>query len=237
MTLAILSSQRPMRAAPVLVSVVLHVLVALAWLGFPASLPSLPEEPKAMEVEIVPPPPAKAAQEAKPQPEAQQAAPRPLPQGVPLPQLEDGMLAQRSNAGVKGDPAPSREAAPSVPDPVKPKAKPGPVTQNERDLVLSQVLRHWRPPREAAILTDPTIRVGVTVLADGTFGAPFSRNAPYNPGAAIEGWSSLHPDDIRRRTTEAFYRALRDAQPLRLPPELKAKAPFDVTIVFRLPVR
>lgn len=72
----------------------------------------------------------------------------------------------------------------------------------------------------------------VTVLADGTLAGAFSIRAPYDPGAAIEGYAAS--DSFKREVSESFYRALRKAQPLRLPPALAAKAPFDVVLEFRV---
>jgi len=81
---------------------------------------------------------------------------------------------------------------------------------------------------------DGIVHLGVEVLADGTLGPPFSKNMPYQPQTAIEHYLDYAQSDPRRGLLESLYLALRMAQPLRLPPELKAKAPFHTTLDFQL---
>lgn len=229
--LTLLPPPRKARWAPLALSALVHLLVLLAWLGFPVPEGKPAEEPS-IQVELaaeLPRPPAKAATGAE-QPSKQPAA----EQGMPIPQLEDGMLAQRSstprlkaeNKPIAAPPEPRTEVAP------KPK-KPEPVTQNERDFVLGQVLRNWKPPRELAAYDKADVRVTVTVRADGYFADIYDGRLPWNPSAVFDGYAGLPPDSIQRRTIDAFYRAIRQAQPVRLPPALKAKAPFPVRLDFR----
>lgn len=203
-------SRRTARAAALL-SLLLHLLAALAW-AWPR-LPSLPDdEPPAVTVDIVPPLASKGENETEAEPAATPAS---EPEAKQIPRLDPGSVADKPVAS-------------GVP------VKKAPVTRNERDMVLSQVIRHWKPPRELMAYDAAEFKVRVTVLADGTLAAPFSVRAPYDPAAAIEGFDGLHPQDPRRRATEAFYRALRQAQPFKLPPQLAAKAPFPVMLDFRV---
>lgn len=232
MDLTGISPPRKARWAPLALSVLLHALLALIWLGFPVPQDRQPEE-MAMQVELAPEPPrpvpAPAEPQAKPQPQRQTAT----EQGMPIPQLEDGTLAQRSStpklkpeAGPIAPPEPRTQVAP------KPK-KPEPVTQNERDFVLGQVMRHWSPPRELSAYDRANIRVSVVVGADGYFAELYDSRRPWNPAEVFDGYNALSPQDIQRRTIDAFYRAIRQSQPVRLPPALKIKAPFPVRLDFR----
>lgn len=217
-------------------SVTLHVGVVLLWLvPLPSSAP--PEEPAALTVQLV--------QEPKPE-RPVPAAPKPLASEADQNGKAD--KSDKSDGDGAGAAARAAEAAPRPipPKPIREEApstgqSPGravsvkkvPLTRSERDVVLSQVLRRWRPPRELAAFPDAVMRVQVTVRADGTLAPPFDASSPWNPGAAIEGYDQLPPGHLTRLTTEAFYRALRDAQPLRLSGELQGKAPFVVTLDFR----
>lgn len=204
-------SQQPKAMPPILASVLVHVLVALLLLWRP-SLPAFEEKPEpAIAIEIVSEPARPLGSGLAEEAPAGRAGEAPKP----IPNLAPSTLADNSR---------STNAA------VLP-AKP---TASERDRVLAQVLRHWKPPSELVAFVDAEFKVQVTVLADGTLAAPFSMRSAYDPGAAIDGWNALHPDDPARRGGESFYRALRQAQPLRLTTTLAAKAPFPVILDFRV---
>lgn len=212
-------------AVALALSALLHGLLLLAWAGMP--LPDLPQGESAMEVEL-------AVQRPSPPPAGDAAAaptPPPQPEVRQIPQLQDGQLGEQAS------PASAKPAmAPPSPRTVladKP-AKPQPVTQNERDVVLSQVLKGWKPPRELAAYDNADIFVGVTIGPDGYFTEEFDARRKWNPAEVFDDYARLHPQDIQRRTVDAFYRAIREAQPIRLPPALKAKAPFRVRLDFRL---
>ncbi|CAA7624716.1 conserved hypothetical protein [Magnetospirillum sp. LM-5] len=222
------SDRRRFKAVPLVLSALVHLALAIAWLGFP--IPRIKDpEPPSVAVELVPPP----AQ--KPAPPADQGGAKPQPEkdGRAIPQLEQGELAQRSS------PAPAKEStAPSavVAKPAEKLAavkKPIPVTQNERDFVLSQVVRQWKPPKELAAYDQADMRVSVTVRPDGYFAEIYDSRRPWNPDEVFDGYSQLHPQSIQRRTIDALYRAIRQAQPLKLPEALKAKAPFAVRLDLR----
>jgi hypothetical protein len=229
--LDIMPASRRRQWMPLALSALLHLLLALAWLGFPSPEHKGAEEP-AIQVELAaePPKPPAPAAASTPAPAAKpQGA---TEQGAPIPQLEDGLLAQRSSTPKLKDSGPIAPPLPKPDAPAKPK-KPEPVTQNERDFVLSQVLRHWSPPSELAAYTKADVRVTVTVRADGFFDDIYDARRPWNPAAVFDGYAMLLPGDIQRRTVDAFYRAIRQAQPVRLPAALQAKAPFTVRLDFR----
>jgi|AGTN01.1.fsa_nt_gi hypothetical protein len=213
----------PVRGAAVALSAVLHLVLVLAWLGFPLP-PPRPEE-TAISVEIAPEPPP------PPQGEGKKGQSEPAGgDAKAIPQLEEGVLARRSSPPRDKPAAP--DAAPSARPAEKPE-KPAPVTRNERDFVLSQVLRHWRPPPELSAYDRGEVGVSVEVGADGYFTGLYDARRPWNPAEVFDGYGALPPQAIQRRTIDAFYQAIRKAQPLRLPPQLKAKAPFPVRLDFR----
>lgn len=219
----LITRPRSVRWAALALSLLLHLMLALAWMGFPLPEPASKQE-KAITVELAPErPKPKPATPPKSQEE-------PPAKSLAVPQLQDGVLAEKSS--------PPREKPAAVrPSPLtqpsdKP-APPAPVTQNERDFVLSQVLRHWQPPRELSAYSNADVRVTVTVGADGFLTDLYDARRPPNPAEVFDGYGGLPPQDIQRRTVDAFYQAIRKAQPLRLPPALKAKAPFPVRLDFR----
>ncbi|MCA1909494.1 MAG: hypothetical protein LDL39_14140 [Magnetospirillum sp.] len=215
---------RSRHLAPVL-SVLLHLLLALAWLGFPLPEPSKPEPPT-LTVDIVPPsPPAPSPAQA---PKA-----KPAEAGVPVPQLQDGELAEKS-----APPPELKDRQPAPPDPAasQPAAKvkkPAPVTQNQRDWVLSRVLRHWRRPADLGAYASGDIRLAVKVMPDGHFSDIYDARRPWNPEDVFDGYGTLPPGVVQRRIIDSIYGAIRQAQPLKLTQELRDKAPFTVRLDFR----
>lgn len=220
---------RKTRWGALALSLALHLLLALAWLGFP--LPELRQDDEpAITVEIAPEP--NRPEPAKPKPaDAPLAKEQPEPAAAKVvPQLEPGMLAKQSSPPkAKEDLTPPSSRAETT---VTPK-KPEPVTQNERDFVLSQVIRHWHPPRELAAYDRADVRVAVVVDAQGYFDGDYDARRPWNPAQVFDGYDALSPQSVQRRSVDAFYQAIRKAQPVRLPAALKAKAPFPVRLDFR----
>lgn len=218
---------RKMRWAPLGLSLLLHLLLALVWLGFPMPEPHKDDEPS-ITVEIAQPEPAKPKMSDAPLGESKGEGAQ--SEAKPIPQLAEGVLAKQSTPPKsKADAAPPTPRAEAV---LKPK-KVEPVSQNERDFVLSQVIRHWHPPRELAAYEKADVAVGVIVDANGYFDEDFDARRPWNPARVFEGYDALHPQSLQRRSVDAFYQAIRKAQPVRLPPTLKAKAPFPVRLDFR----
>ncbi|MBX9635236.1 MAG: hypothetical protein K2X44_09680 [Magnetospirillum sp.] len=225
-------SPRKTRWGALGLSLALHILVVLVWLGFPMPERRHDDEP-AISVELAPASP-------RPEPAKPRISDAPLGEGKgveppgdakQIPQLEDGVLAQKSSpAKPKASADPSQQ--PRAEAVVKPK-KPEPVTRNERDFVLSQVIRHWHPPHELAAYDKADVQVAVVVDANGYFDEDFDARRPWNPAGVFDGYNALHPQSLQRRSVDAFYQAIRKAQPIRLPPALKAKAPFPVRLDFR----
>ena len=212
--------------APVL-SVLLHLLLALAWMGFPLPEPST-EEPPSLVVDLVPSVPRPAA----PATTAALAA-KPGAAGAPIPQLAEGELAEKSTplseTQAKGTAQPNPVAA----EMAAKEKKPAPVTQNERDWVLARVLRHWKPPAGLSAYDKADISLKVRVLADGHFSDIYDSRRPWNPALVFDGYQALPPQAIQRRVIDAIYGAIRKAQPLALPQGLRDKAPFDLRLDFR----
>lgn len=210
-------------APALLLSLALHLAVALslAWDFTPAPQPQ-PEE-AAIAVELAPEPrPAAREEGEKPAPAP---APAPAaPAAPPPPVLEPARLAETSQPGEQAKAKP----AAGKPAPISPRQ-----AKAARDLILSQVLRHWRPPAELRGL-GAVVTLKVDLLAGGMLGPPFGRDARWDPASAIDGLEALPPADPRRQMLEALYRALRQAQPLTLPPELAPRLPMAVALDFRV---
>jgi hypothetical protein len=219
------------RPAPPLLSLLLHLLVAAALL-VPWRLDLADALPPAIEVEVVPEP-APPPPHPQPQPEAK---PQPQPQAKPEPPAK------------AEPPKPIAPPARPLPPPVVrapvPVAAPRPDTvvavsldkaerRSARDVILGQVLPRMKlPPQFRG--RDGVLTVDVEVRPGGLLAPPFSRDLPWNPAAAIEGLDALAPADPRRVMVEGFYRALREAQPLALPPDLVARLPFKLPLDFRI---
>lgn len=196
-------------------SLALHLAVAVALTWSPSLVKAPAAEPAAVSVEIVP--------EAKPKPAAAQAPPQEAPAPLPKPQLDPAVVADRAAAGSQAGTGSGH----------RPKPLDRAAFRTARDVMLAQVLPHWRPPAfmrgRGAVLT-----VKVDVTAGGMLGPPFGRDEAWNPGAAIDGFDRLPPGDPNRQALEGFYRGLRQAQPFRLPAELATRLPFAIALDFRL---
>lgn len=109
----------------------------------------------------------------------------------------------------------------------------GPATQSERDFLLSQILTKWKRP-VGTWPPDAVVRLRVRIQADGYLSPPFNAHMPYSPASAIAGYEQMGRGDPRLAVLETLYVAIRVAQPLTLAPELRAKAPFDISLDFKL---
>ena len=214
-----------------------------------------PEPPKP-QPEPEPEPPKPMARPSPPIPEP----PKPLPKPV----LDPGKLAKDSKAGTEDatevkqtkhswlDDAHEDDAPKAVSEmgmaakAVKPTEAMavgkgaahgddvGQATQSERDYLLTQILKPWRNRPNYNWPSDAVVRLRVQVMPDGYLAAPFNARQRYAPDLAIVGYYSMSRDDPRRVILESLYSVLRVAQPLTLPPELKAKAPFLTVLDFKL---
>jgi hypothetical protein len=247
-----------MSGAALLLSVALHLCVLLAVWGdrFPRfrARPELP--PLMVDIVVLEPKDEPAPEPAKPPPPREPPPQRPTdrsepaPPPPPKPQLAPGRIARQSSPGGSGieptiEKAPQIQALPNRPAPERqgelglslgPMAKPalemGVATQSERDFLLSQILAvQGRPLSVWGI--NGVVRLRVDVMADGMLGPPFDASSPYRPDKAIVDYNDLPRSDPKRGLMEALYVALRVAQPLKLTPEMRAKAPFQATLDFR----
>jgi len=110
----------------------------------------------------------------------------------------------------------------------------GLTTQSERDFLLSQVVRQWRNRPTYNWSSDAVVNLRIRVLGDGYLAAPFNAKDRYQPDRAIVDYGGMAANDPRRTVLESLYVALRVAQPLTLSPELKARAPFETVLDFKL---
>ena len=195
----------------------------------PKPEPPKPEPPKPEAPKPEPPKPEPKPEPPKPPPPPPQAAPPPPRPWYELakPVLADGKLAKTSHAVGAAKAIAIGEGPPDAE-----LAGAGEATQSERDLLLAQILPLWKRPYFPA--PDAVIQLSVLVRADGTLGAPFTATEPWNPAIAISHYNEMAPGDPRLQLLIGLYNALRLAQPLHLPPELKAKAPFGAKLDFRL---
>ena len=225
---------------------------------------SLVPEPKRQPPQPQPPPPPKEEVQPQPDPVPQAAAsqppppkPVPKPQQVvvpykppPKPVLEEGKIAKESKAPKHNwlDDAP--DDMPKESRTVTPFAKSsepmawskgaaraeteGAATQTERDYLLSQVVKHWRNRPVVDWPPDAVVHLRINVLPDGHLAAPFNALEHYTPELAIVDFANMPRGDPRKAVLESLYVALRIAQPFILTPELRAKAPFETILDFRL---
>lgn len=221
---------------------------------------SLVPEPKKQPP---PPPPAPEPEPApKPEPEKQQQPPpQPMPKPTPPPAappkappkpvLDEGKLAKESKAPKHNwlDDA-QDETPPKESHSVSPFAKAseplswskgakrqdddGPATQTERDYLLAQVLKTWKNKPNFTWAPDAVVHLRVQVMPDGYLASPFNAKERYSPELAIVDYESFGRGDPRKIMLESLYSVLRVSQPLTLSPELKAKAPFETVLDFRL---
>lgn len=249
-----------MSGAALLLSMILHLCLVFAIWGdrFPRFRPKPELPPLMVDIVVLESPEEKAPEPPKPPPtrtpspqrppDASEAPPAPPP--PPKPQLTPGRIAKQSTPGGSGpertlEKAPQIQAIPNTPAPERkgelglslgpmgPTApEMGVATQNERDFLLSQILAVQGRPLSVWGIRG-VIRLRVDVLADGTLGPPFEASGPYRPDKAIADYEGLPRTDPRRGLMESLYVALRVAQPLRLTPEMRAKAPFQATLDFR----
>jgi len=213
----------------------------------PLPPPQKVQEPLSQPEQEPPKPEPKPEQPPLPKPIQQPPVP---PKTPPKPVLEEGKLGKESKApkhnwldDVKDDSLPKEAQA------VNPFAKAtepmnwskakrlddvGPATQTERDFLLSQVVRHWRNRPNFEWPSDAVVQLRVKVLPNGHLATPFNASEQYVPEVAISGYEGMGRGDPRRALLESLYVALRVAQPFTLTPELKAKAPFDTVLDFKL---
>ena len=208
-----------------ILSAVLHLLVALAMQvsDLSALLPERIE--RSMEVEVIPEPPRSPPIPA-PQPEPPKPPPTPeSPMPIQRPQLQPAPLAEKSVAprpSPRPEPVKAATTAPGLSADTGSFSRPAPaagdLAQSAQDKVLAQVVRMWH--FDSALLrgTNTVLTATLVVNRDGTLSGPMHKDAPWKPDLVIKGYSAL-PDGTTRRMLETFLLALRMAQPLQLPPD------------------
>ncbi|CUW39838.1 putative Periplasmic protein TonB [Magnetospirillum sp. XM-1] len=220
--------------AALFLSAALHVLIAL--LLQVEVLPDLfPKErsERSMEVEVVSEPPRPVKPQPPPEPPAQpepppktETPPQPSPPPLQRPQLQSAPLAEKSSTprpAQRPDPAPhAAQSGPGLSADTGALSRPaqaaGNLAQSAQDKVLAQVIAMWHFNSGALRGSDMVLSASLLINRDGTLSGPMHKDAPWNPDAAIKGYSKL-PDGTTKRMLETFLLALRMAQPLQLPPD------------------
>lgn len=189
-----------------------------------------------------PPQPAPVA-EAVPASDPTPAPPTPVPAPPPAPAppaVPESSAAQRLSAPQSAQPPapPTRRAPPREEPPPRRVEAPSLVDrqqpamggrrggsdavrqQSEGDFLLAQIMPHWlidvRSPRFRGIQMGGTFQLN----EDGMLGPPYGRNDPWRPELMIENYARLagREQEALRTALETFLRAVRSAQPFRLPP-------------------
>lgn len=254
----------------VVLSLLLHGLVAILMLIEPWTWRIQPEPPPVLAEFVMPeaPKPAPPAPPAPPPPEAAPQPPSPprvveelkdVPPPV-VPQLQQGPVTQepsrappsagqraRPQASERPQPAPrigqsGPAATPAPPQPLqrqrqadttgnRQRGAPGAaageagptMTQSESDFFLSQIVSAWVIDFDSPRFADIRIFGRYRVLADGMLAPPFGKNEPWDMGRMVENWDRIATDprpeaQAFRTAVETFLRAMRLAQPLKMPP-------------------
>ncbi len=180
----------------------------------PPSVPQLQEAPVTQEPSRAPP---SAGQRARPQ-----ASDRPQP--APL-------LGQ---SGPTTTPAPPQQARRTPPSqqatgsrqrgaPGTAAGEAGEMTQSESDFFLSQIVRAWVIDFDAPQFSTMVISGAFKVLPNGMLAPPYGKNDPWDMDVMVNGWPRLKtmrgPEaDALRTGMETLMRAMRLAQPFKMPP-------------------
>ena len=109
------------------------------------------------------------------------------------------------------------------------------LTQNERDIILAQIIKYWRFNFASEAADDLTLNGTVFVLPDGMLASPFNGHEPWNPQKAMPQYDETVKigNTFMSNLMSSFYTALRLAQPLELPPSTKGTWPRKISISFR----
>ncbi len=182
----------------------------------PVPPPSIPQLQQAPVTEAPSTAPPSAGQKARPQ-ASERPQPAPLPDRVgpstttaPPVQRPRNAPAQDTGNRRAGPPGAAGEAGAAM-------------TQSESDFFLSQIVSAWVIDFDAPQFADIRIFGRYRVLPDGMLAPPFGKNDPWDMRAMVENWDQIsaerRPQAAAFRTAiETFLRAMRLAQPLRMPP-------------------
>ncbi|GHU05525.1 hypothetical protein FACS1894205_5640 [Alphaproteobacteria bacterium] len=101
--------------------------------------------------------------------------------------------------------------------------------QTLRDMMLSQVARHWRPPdrlRRQNIM----VQISVKLLPNGMLAPPLSATQPLDISKAVHDYPNLNP--LNQRVLYDLVQAIRIAQPFDVPKDILKSAPMTVRLDF-----
>jgi hypothetical protein len=179
----------------------------------PASIPQLQRAPVTEAPSKAPP---SAGEKARPQ-ASEKPQPAPLPDRagpstVTAPPAQRQRQAPPQSTGNRkpGDPGVAGEPGETM-------------TQSESDFFLSQMVSAWVIDFDAPQFADIRIYGRYRVLPNGMLAPPFGKNDPWDMAAMVENWDKIavdrRPQAAAFRTAiETFLRAVRLAQPMRMPP-------------------
>jgi hypothetical protein len=179
--------------------------------------PTVPQLQKAPVTEAPSQAPPSAGQRSRPQAsERQQPAPqsdRSGPAATAAPPAERQRAQSQQATGTRQAGAPGAAAGETGPS----------MTQSESDFFLSQIVSAWVIDFDAPQFADIRIYGRYRVLADGMLAPPFGKNDPWDMRAMVDNWDRIANDprpaaQAFRTSVETFLRAMRLAQPLRMPP-------------------
>ncbi|HEX6959187.1 MAG TPA: hypothetical protein VF194_14490 [Ferrovibrio sp.] len=110
------------------------------------------------------------------------------------------------------------------------------MTQSESDFFLSQIVEAWVIDFRAPQFRNIQIYGNYKVLPNGMLAPPFGKNDPWDMNAMVTNWDEVEntPNAAAFRTAiETFLRAMRLAQPFKMPPNADGY-PKVLSLNFRL---
>lgn len=211
--------------------------------------------PEVVEIAIVadPEPPPKEISKEEPPPEEKKPLPPPPVLEKPDKPAEaaaapKGGGASSTGAAGQGGGKPPGASSSNVerrrPDPVnlggeqgvRGAVKPGQATvldekkaQTLRDIMLTQIVRHWRPPDQVRG-QNAVVEIVVEVLPNGMLAPPLSADRPLEISKAVNNYANLNP--LSQRVLYDLVQAMRVAQPFDLPKDALKSAPWTIRLDF-----
>jgi len=192
--------------------------------------PSVPQLQRAPVAEQSQAPPAPGSK-ARPRPPADEGArpapPKPEASG-PAPKAELKLPAKPQKAAEAGH---RQQGAGTAAGPAGET-----MTQSESDFFLGQIVAAWVIDFDAPKFRNIVISGAYQVLPNGMIGPPFGKNDPWDMEAMVNNWDEIAtlPNAADYRTAiETFLRAMRLAQPFKMPPGARGY-PKILTLNFRI---
>ena len=108
--------------------------------------------------------------------------------------------------------------------------------RTEGDFILAQVIPFWLIDRRNRNFRGVELWGPFMLQADGMLSYPYGKNDPWQPEAMIGNWLELQQPgkENTRVALESFLRAVRSAQPFKLPPGVTGGYPRRIMIHFSL---